>query len=84
MTSHAAIVAVVEAARGLTLAPRGDRWTHLPLCVLDAMYSINANYDWHTLPTVRRYAGLSGLSRPARRLPPRGLQPGSSRQRRSQ
>ncbi|MCG8915547.1 hypothetical protein L6E12_07090 [Actinokineospora sp. PR83] len=32
------------AATELTLRSRGNRWTHLPLCVVEAVFSINARY----------------------------------------
>ena len=56
------------AARTLAIEPRDLRWTHLSLCVLDAVFSINASYDSHTLPTVTRYARYANL--PAVLLPP--------------
>jgi hypothetical protein len=52
---------VVEAARGLgSIPPRVNRWAHLPLCVLDAVYSIGAQYSG-TARTVRAYATLEDL-----------------------
>jgi hypothetical protein len=35
---------LVAATRELQIRPRGNRWAHLSLCVLDAVYSINARY----------------------------------------
>jgi hypothetical protein len=35
---------LVAATRTLQIRPRGNRWAHLSLCVLDAVYSINARY----------------------------------------
>jgi hypothetical protein len=52
---------VVAAARGLgPIADRDRRWTHLPLCVLDAVYSIGARYGG-TTRTVHAYAELVGM-----------------------
>lgn len=44
------------AAAELGIQSRGHRWTHLPLCVLDAVFSINARYTGvirvcHATPT---------------------------------
>ena len=47
---------------------RGNRWTHLALCVMDAVYSIGANHDTHTRPTVCRYAALAALTNPLKRV----------------
>lgn len=44
------------AADQLTIAPRPARWTHLALCVIDAVWSINANYDTVVVPICRAYA----------------------------
>jgi hypothetical protein len=38
------VAVLLEAARGLDIQPRARRWTHLPVCVLDAVFSINARY----------------------------------------
>jgi hypothetical protein len=53
---------VVAAARQLALKPRGHRWAHASLCVLDAVFSINAHYERHTVPTCHRYAAWAGIS----------------------
>lgn len=42
------------------MPPRQDRWTHLSLCVLDAVFSIGARYST-TCRTVRVYASFAGL-----------------------
>lgn len=55
---------VVVAAGQLALKPRGPRWAHASLCVLDAVFSINAHYERHTVPTCYRYAAWAGISVP--------------------
>ncbi|WP_406516457.1 hypothetical protein [Streptomyces sp. NBC_00134] len=55
---------VVDGAEHLALKPRGSRWAHTALCVLDAVFSINAHYERHTVPTCHRYATWAGLSTP--------------------
>lgn len=55
---------VVVAAGHLALKPRGPRWAHASLCVLDAVFSINAHYERHTVPTCHRYAAWAGISVP--------------------
>lgn len=54
---------VVAAARELDIQERESRWTHLSLCVLDAVFSINARYAT-TCATVRHYAGHCCLAEP--------------------
>ncbi|MEW2287092.1 hypothetical protein [Streptomyces sp. NPDC047841] len=69
---------VVVAAGHLALKPRGRRWAHASLCVLDAVFSINAHYERHTVPTCHRYAGWAGISDPlsgSAQLPVRDEQP---------
>lgn len=52
---------VAAAARRLGNLPRRERrWAHLPLCVVDAVFSIGARYT-ATSRTVWAYAGLVGL-----------------------
>jgi hypothetical protein len=51
---------VVAATGRLKIQPREQRWAHLSLCVLDAVYSINATYG-STLNVCRRYADHAGL-----------------------
>ena len=51
---------VVHACAGLQLEPRQQRWAHLSLCVLDAVFSINARYE-ATVRVCRRYAATAGL-----------------------
>ena len=60
MTTDSDINLLVSAAGSLDLAPRGQRWCHLSLCVLDAVFSINAKYAG-TARTVRAYAASAGL-----------------------
>lgn len=55
---------VVVAAGHLALKPRGPRWAHASLCVLDAVFSVNAHYERHVLPTCHRYAAWAGISVP--------------------
>jgi hypothetical protein len=46
MVSSEDINALDRAARAeLTITPREKRWTHLSLCVVDAVFSINAKYS---------------------------------------
>jgi hypothetical protein len=52
--------AVTDAVRRLDIVPRKLRWAHLSLCVLDAVFSINARYGG-TARVVRRYAQHAGL-----------------------
>jgi hypothetical protein len=56
------LAAVVDAAQLLGEVPRREkRWGHLPLCVLDAVYSIGARYG-STTRTVHDYARAEGLT----------------------
>ncbi|MCP2098453.1 hypothetical protein LV78_006448 [Actinosynnema pretiosum] len=60
-------LSVLEAATAeLTVEPRGERWTHLPLCVLDAVFSINLRYRG-VIRVCNAYADHTGL--PDRLLP---------------
>lgn len=52
------------AADQLIIAPRPARWTHLALCVIDAVWSINANYDTVVVPICRAYAAERELPDP--------------------
>ena len=52
---------VVAAARGLDIRPRGERWAHLSLCVLDAVFSIGARYG-STERTCKQYAAYARLA----------------------
>lgn len=61
MVSSDELTLVVEAAQRLgRIPPRVTRWAHLPLCVLDAVYSIGAQYSG-TARTVRAYAAQEHL-----------------------
>jgi hypothetical protein len=51
---------VVAAASRLDIVPRTQRWAHLSLCVLDAVFSIGARYST-TVSTCRRYAAAAGI-----------------------
>ena len=50
------------AVKALDPAPRSHRWGHMSLCVLDATYSINLDYDSVVSPLVHRYARHAKLS----------------------
>lgn len=56
---------LVRAAAALTVRRRGDlqRWTHLSLCVLDAVFSINAHYTG-VRRACQRYAHYANLAEP--------------------
>lgn len=56
------VEAVSLAVKELGPAPRVQRWGHLSLCVLDATYSINLDYDSVVVPLVHRYAEYARLS----------------------
>ncbi len=60
MTTAADVHRLVEAAAGLDIRPRARRWAHLPVCVLDAVFSINAQYT-STIAVCDRYAKHQGL-----------------------
>jgi hypothetical protein len=60
MTTAADVRRLVEAATGLDIRPRARRWAHLPVCVLDAVFSINARYT-STIAVCDRYAKRQGL-----------------------
>jgi hypothetical protein len=60
MTTAADVRRLVEAATGLDIRPRARRWAHLPVCVLDAVFSINARYT-STIAVCDRYAKHQGL-----------------------
>lgn len=55
------VPALVAAAGELVIRPRGDRWAHLSLCVLDAVFSINARYGG-VVRVCHRYADHAGLT----------------------
>jgi hypothetical protein len=58
---------VVAAAGQLKIKARGPRWAHASLCILDAVFSINAHYERHTVPTCHRYATWAGIAAPLSR-----------------
>lgn len=51
---------IVDAARRLRIEPRADRWCHLSLCVIDAVFSIGARYG-STWRAARSYADAARL-----------------------
>ncbi|MEW1800344.1 MULTISPECIES: hypothetical protein [Streptomyces] len=53
---------MADRAVHLAREPRTRRWAHTSLCVLDAVFSINADYDRHTAPTCHRYATWAGIT----------------------
>lgn len=61
-TVRSDVSAVAAAAKALAPQPRHARWGHLSLCVLDAVYSINAKYDSVVVRVVHRYADWAELS----------------------
>lgn len=62
-TVSAQLLELAAAVEDLKPQPRGARWAHLSLCILDATYSINARYDSVVAPLVRRYAEWADLQR---------------------
>ncbi|UQS26059.1 hypothetical protein L1857_26220 [Amycolatopsis thermalba] len=54
---------LIDAATGLSLQPRGPRWSHLSLCVLDAVFSIGARYS-NVTRLCWRYANYAALPDP--------------------
>jgi hypothetical protein len=65
LTADADIERLVAAASTLDVQPRTHRWVRLPVCVLDAVFSINAKYS-SVIAVCDRYA-------PHQRLHPRLL-----------
>lgn len=49
-----AVDELIRAARSLDLAPRTRRWRSVTSCVLDAVWSINTDYDSMVVPYVRQ------------------------------
>ncbi|MDX3192887.1 hypothetical protein PV458_31150 [Streptomyces sp. MN03-5084-2B] len=60
MTADAGIERLVAAASTLDIRPRTRRWVHLPVCVLDAVFSINARYS-SVIAVCDRYAQHQNL-----------------------
>lgn len=60
-TVSAQLNELAGAVEDLKPQPRGARWAHLSLCILDATFSINARYDSVVAPLVRRYAEWADL-----------------------
>ncbi|MFC6010485.1 hypothetical protein [Nocardia lasii] len=65
MKPHGSITPLVDAVAALDPRPRDRQWVSLTFCVLDAVYSIGANYDHHVVPVVRRVAAEFGVENPA-------------------
>ncbi|WP_226347256.1 hypothetical protein [Agilicoccus flavus] len=54
----------LEAADRLDIQPRQQRWRSATYCVLDAVWSIGANYDAVVAPLVKRVADACGDAQP--------------------
>lgn len=65
MTQNGLLAPLVDAVAALDPQPRERQWVSLTFCVLDAVYSIGANYDHHVVPVVRRVATDFGVDTPA-------------------
>ena len=69
---------LADAVVALNPQPRERRWVGLSLCVVDAVWSIGANYDKVVVPLVRNLATKLGIEPPTvprrtdRRRPPAG------------
>lgn len=61
MAPNDSIASLVDAVAALDPRPRERQWVSLSFCVLDAVYSIGANYDHHVVPVVKRVAGDFGV-----------------------
>lgn len=55
---------VVAAARKLDIRAREAMWVSASLCVLDAVWSIGANYDSTVVPLIQNFAQANGINRP--------------------
>lgn len=60
---------VIDAVAALDLRPRRRRWTSLSYCLVDAVWSIGANYDTVVVPVVRRVAARLQDPEPVVELP---------------
>lgn len=65
MRSNGSLAPLVDAVAVLDPQPRERQWVSLTFCVLDAVYSIGANYHHHVVPVVRRVATDFGVDTPA-------------------
>ncbi|GAA2471403.1 hypothetical protein [Terrabacter carboxydivorans] len=69
MTEHAEVIAAIHE---LDLKPRSKRWTSLTYCIVDAVWSIGARYDFVVVPVVRAVATTFSDDEPladGRRMP---------------
>ncbi|WP_049792830.1 hypothetical protein [Mycolicibacter sinensis] len=55
---------LADAVVALDPQPRERRWTSLSLCIVDAVWSIGADYDSVVVPVVRTLAGKLGVGQP--------------------
>jgi hypothetical protein len=55
---------LAEAVVALDPQPRERRWVSLSLCIVDAVWSIGANYDRVVIPLVRNLATKLGVEQP--------------------
>ena len=65
-----AVAALCKAKLNLANVKMDDRYRNLPLCVIDAVYSINANYT-STSNTVKRFCRHFRLQETSRVYPPK-------------
>ncbi|MFC9872939.1 hypothetical protein [Nocardia salmonicida] len=65
MRPNGSLAPLVDAVAALNPQPRERQWVSLTFCVLDAVYSIGANYDHHVVPVVRRVATDFGVDTPS-------------------
>jgi hypothetical protein len=61
MAPNDSIASLVDAVAALDPQPRERQWVSLSFCLLDAVYSIGANYDHHVVPVVKRVAADFGV-----------------------
>ncbi|KUI09911.1 hypothetical protein AU190_05730 [Mycolicibacterium acapulense] len=64
MLDSAALCKLADAVVGLNPQPRERRWVSLSLCIMDAVWSIGANYDSVVVPLTRNLAEEFGVDRP--------------------
>jgi hypothetical protein len=64
----AAFDTLADAVVALDPQPRERRWVSLSLCIVDAVWSIGANYDSVVVPLVRNLATKFGVEQPT--IPP--------------
>ena len=55
---------LADAVVALDPQPRERRWVSLSLCIVDAVWSIGANYDSVVVPLVRKLAAKLGVEQP--------------------